>query len=370
MLSEAGYQVGLIGSLGIYDGETMYPTYETTPPPNELAYWLFRMVANGCTHVLIEISSVAIAQSRLAGLKLDAVCMTNIRRDHLDYHQTVENYRRTKLRVFKYARKKGIVVCNNDDRITNAVLPLIDHPVLTTGIQRQAEVNGSVIEQTPYDQTFLITAGTETVAMCSRVIGNEHVYNCLTAAALGIGWGLDLKTVVRGLERVENIPSRLERITCGQPFSVFIDCGQTPETLTSTLQTLRSVTDGRLICVFGASSNQEAGKRKLIGRAIDTLTDLSVITTDSIFDNEAIVAMNEIVDAFNGEVAPLTFDDRIDAIAWALSEARESDCVLIVGKGQVETIPDESSVPTFCDRLFVKQWLYENNPLAEENWVA
>ena len=366
MLAEAGHQVGLIGTLGIYDGETMYPTRETTPPANELAFWLFRMVANGCTHVLIEVSSLAIAQSRLAGLKLDAVCLTNIRRDHLDYHQTVEKYRRTKLGIFRYARKKGIVVCNGDDRVTGAILPLIDHPVLTTGIRRQAEVGGVVIERLRGEQTFLVTAGTEAVALRSRIIGDEHVYNCLMAAALGIGWGIDLKTVVRGLERVESVPGRLERIECGQPFGVFIDCGQTPETLTSTLRTLRGVTEGRLLCVFGASSQQEPGKRMLLGRAIDTLADLAVVTTDELFNRESMQAMNEVADGFSGPVAPLTFEDRAEAIAWVLSEAKEGDCVLIIGKGQGETFVDDSCLPPFCDRLFVKQWLYENQPLTEE----
>lgn len=366
MLAEAGSPVGLIGSLGIYDGETLYPTRETTPPANELAFWLFRMVANGCTHVLLEVSSRAIAQARLAGIKLDAVCVTNIKRDHLDYHETVEKYRRTKLGIFRYARKKGIVVCNADDRITSAVLPLIDHPALTVGIRGEAEVSGVVVERARSEQTFLLTAGTEAVPMRTRIIGDEHIYNCLMATALGVGWEIDLKTIVRGLERVESIPSRLERIECGQPFGVFIDCAQTPDALGATLRTLRGVTEGRLICVFGATGTQEPARRVQLGRTIDTLADIAVVTTDEMFNRQSILAMHEIADGFTSETgAPLTLQDRAEAIAWSLAEAREGDCVLIVGKGLPEQAPASPDVlPPFCDRVFVKQWLYENQPVA------
>ncbi len=366
MLAESGNPVGLIGTLGIYDGETLYPSRETTPPANELVFWLFRMVANGCSHVLIEVSSQAIVQARLAGIKLDAVCITNIKRDHLDYHRTVEKYRRTKLGIFRYARKKGIVVCNGDDRVTGAVLPLIDHPVLTTGIRREAEIGGMLVERIRGEQTFLLTAGTEAVPMRTRVIGNEHIYNCLMAAALGIGWGIDLKTIVRGLERVESIPGRMERIECGQSFGVYMDCAQTTEALATTLKTLRGVTEGRLLCVFGASGSQEPGKRGLLGQVIDTLADVAVLTTDEMFNGESLRAMHEIADGFTSEYGgPLTLQDRAEAIAWALTEAGEGDCVLIVGKGLPENFePSPETLPSFCDRVFVKQWLYENQPVS------
>lgn len=362
MLAEAGKHVGLIGTLGIYDGETLYPTRETTPPANELAFWLFRMVANGCTEVLIEVSSKAIAQARLAGIKLDAVCVTNIRRDHLDYHKTVEKYRRTKLSIFRYVKKKGIVVCNGDDRVTAAVLPLIDHPVLTTGLQHPAEVTGQLLERYRGEQTFLLTAGSEAVPMRSRIIGDEHIYNCLSAAALGLGWEIDLKTVVRGLERVESVPGRMERLECGQPFSVFIDCARTTEALNATLKTVREITPGRLLCVFGASSKHEAGKHAAMGRILETLADSTAVTTDEMFDRRAMLAMNEVADGFLGDDdAPLLLQDRAEAIAWALSEAREGDSVLIIGPGHPGTHDLAGDrLPAFCDRVFAKQWLYEN----------
>lgn len=365
MLAESGSPVGLIGSLGIFDGETLYPTRETTPPANELAFWLFRMVANGCSHVVVEVSSQAIAQARLAGIKLDAVCMTNIKRDHLDYHKTVEKYRRTKLGIFRYAKRKGLVICNGDDHVTGAILPLIDHPVLTIGIKRQTEVEAQLLERFRGEQTFLVTAGSEAVPVRTRIIGDEHIYNCLMATALGIGWEIDLKTIVRGLERVESIPGRMERLECGQPFGVFIDCGQTAEAVAATLKTLREVTPGRLLCVFGAAADQERSKRPLLGQAIESLCDRSIVTTDNMFDRDSMEAMQEIASAMIKEVRCIP--DRAEAITRALEEAAEGDCVLIVGKGQSDTVSigsetdeNHSRLPMLCDRIFAKQWLLEN----------
>ncbi|MGL6197278.1 MAG: Mur ligase family protein, partial [Thermoguttaceae bacterium] len=163
MLAESGKPVGLIGSLGIYDGEKMFPTNRTTPPPDEIAFWLNRISANGCSHAILEISSVGIAQSHLNGLEFDAICLTNIKRNHLDLHKSVETYRRTKLDVFRHLKKNGIAICNADDKTTSAILPLIDHPTLTVGIRNECDIFGVCVERNIGEQTFLINAGTEAV---------------------------------------------------------------------------------------------------------------------------------------------------------------------------------------------------------------
>jgi len=363
ILSEAGYETGLIGSLGIFDGQLYHAAEDTTPTPDKLAAWLHRIVENGCTHVIIEASSQAIAEARLAGIKFDAVCVTNIRRDHLDYHQTVEQYRRAKLNVFKYAKKKALAVCNIDDRITEAILPLIDHPLLTVGIRNQAEVNAVLVERFRSEQTFIVTAGTDAVPFRTTTIGDEFIYNCLTATAIGIGLEIDLKTIARGIERVESVPGRMERIECGQNFGVFIDSARTADSLSAVLRTVREVTEGRLFCVFGAAAHLESAKRQTLGKAIDSLADHVVLTSASDrLDSETAATICDIGKGFASSGGVRIMPDRAEAIAWALSEAGLNDSVLIVGKGENELhFPD---APPFCDRLFAKQWLYENH--AEE----
>lgn len=361
MLAEAGYQVGLIGSLGVFDGNLFHPVDEETLGPDQIAAWLHRMVLSGCTHVVFEASSRAIAEGSLAGLRFDAVCLTNIRRDHLDFHGSVEQYRRSKLGIFKYAKKKALAVCNVDDRITEAIVPLIDHPLLTVGIRNSAEVGALLVERFAGEQTFIVTAGTEAVPFRTQIIGEEHIYNCLLAAALGIGFEIDLKTIARGIERVESVPGRMERIECGQDFSVFIDAARTCDSLASALRTVREITTGRLICVFGAGGYHEPGKRTLIGKTLETLAD-SVILTGATErrDPDAAMAMCDIGQGFSAEGGAVVMPDRAEAIAWALSEAGAGDTVLIFGKGATEHTVEEPDFMPFCDRHFARQWLFAN----------
>ncbi len=361
MLAEAGYQVGLIGSLGVFDGSLFHPVDEENLRPDQIAAWLHRMVLSGCTHVVFEASSRAIADGSLAGIHFDAVCLTNIRRDHLDYHGTVEQYRRCKLGIFKYAKKKALAVCNIDDRITEAIAPLIDHPLLTVGMRNNAEVGAMLVERYPGEQTFIVTAGTEAVPFRTQIIGEEHIYNCLLATALGIGFEIDLKTIARGIERVESVPGRMERIECGQDFGVFVDAARTCDSLTSALRTIREITPGRLICVFGAGGYLESGKRALIGRTLESLADSVILTsaTDR-RDSEAAMAMCDIGQSFSSESGAVIMPDRAEAIAWALSEATSGDTVLIFGKGAVENSALEPEITPFCDRHFARQWLFAN----------
>ncbi len=370
MLAESGSPVGLIGTLGIFDGEKVYPSSQSTPPPDELAYWLMRMVANGCSHAVVEISSQAIAESHLAGIQFDAMCLTNIRRNHLDYHGTVESYRRTKLLAFRSLRKKGIAICNADDRVTAAILPLIDHPVLTVGVRNPCEVSGMSIDRNPGDQTFLITAGNETVPLSTKMIGDENLYNCLTATALGIGLGIDLRVAVRGIERVKSVPGRLERIDCGQPFGVFVDSAPTPESLAGSLRSLRKVVQGRLFCVLGIdehSPNTIMNSDSLgpLCKTLKNWTDVSVITADELRSPEGTLdpeSAEKIVRELPGHHVQV-IPTRPEAIHWALSNAEPDDCVLVVGRGCTDFQRFlEAEDVNLCDRPLVKSWLYENQP--------
>ena len=133
------------------------------------------------------------------------------------------------------------------------------------GIESPAEITAVPVEQCISEQTFLLTAGSETVPVRTQMIGTHHIYNCLAAAAVGLAYGIELTTVVRGLESVGHVPGRLERIECGQPFGVFVDFAHTPDALTGVLKTLRQVTSGRLICVFGAGGQRDRAETSADG---------------------------------------------------------------------------------------------------------
>ena len=335
----------------------------TTPPANETAYWLSRMVLNGCTHLVIEASSYAIDQYYFSGMSFDAVCLTGIRNDHIDYHKTVEHYRRTKMGIFRFAKKDAVAICNADDPVTNALIPLIDHPLLTTGMRRECEVNGILIDKCRSEQTFYIMAGSEMVPIATRIIGESHIHNALAAAAFGISQGIDLRKVIRGIERVESIPGRMERIECGQPFGVFLDSAQTPESLAANLTTLREVTDGEIYCVFGSTADGgTSDKRMKLGQTLHRLADHVVLTADSLTTERPDRAIREMLRGVSGMQKVQIIRDRADAISSTLAKMQPDDCVLIVGNGrEVEPACSEDSLP-IDERTCLKDWLYENQP--------
>ena len=254
ILAKSGQRVGLLGTLGYFDGEVVEPATHTTPPPEALAHWLARMVANECSHAAMEVSSHALAQSRVAGMRFDVACVTNVSRDHLDFHPSLQDYRLAKSKMLDHLAPEGVAIVNADDPVAAGYLRRFAGPALTIGLRAHAEITATPIEQFPSEQTFLITAGSETMPVRTRMIGTHHIYNCLTAAAVGLTYGLELAQVVRGLEAVESVPGRLQRIECGQPFSVFVDYAHTPDALAACLQALRKVTAGRLTCVFGPAA--------------------------------------------------------------------------------------------------------------------
>ena len=158
-----------------------------------LAHWLARMVANDCTHAAMEVSSHALAQFRVAGMRFDVACVTNVSRDHLDYHPSIQDYRLAKSRLLEHLAPEAFAVVNADDPAAAGYLPQLHGPALTVGIRTPAEIMATPIEQFRSEQTFLLTAGSETMPVRTQMIGLHHVYNCLVAAAVGLTYGIELK---------------------------------------------------------------------------------------------------------------------------------------------------------------------------------
>ena len=362
VLAAGGHKTGVLGTLGYFDGCEWSDAGWTTPPANVLASSMARMVANGCTHAVMEVSSHALAQQRLAGIDLDVACVTNVRRDHLDYHGTWRSYRETKARLFDCLTPEGFAVVNSDDPAADSLLSQINGPVLSVGIDRPAEVTAVPVEQFANEQTFLLTAGDETIAVRTSLIGAHNITNCLLAAAVGLVYSIDLTTIVAGLEAIPRVPGRLERIECGQPFSVFVDYAHTPDALSASLNTLRSVTRGRLICVFGAGGDRDKSKRGPMGRAVECAADLAVVTSDNPRSERPETIIEQVVAGFDEPSAARKLVDRGEAIAWALEQAQAGDCVLIAGKGHetYQIVGDRRF--DFDDREMARRWLYESAP--------
>jgi UDP-N-acetylmuramoyl-L-alanyl-D-glutamate--2,6-diaminopimelate ligase len=368
VLLQADCRVGVLGSLGYLDGRAIEPAACPTPAANELAALLTRMTANGCSHAIVEVSRRALAESRLAGTPLDVACLTGMRgvgkRGQSPFAATARRVLRTNgdcplfPSLFDHLAPEGFAVVNADDAAAAACLRKLDGPALTVGIHRQAEIMAVPLEQCPSEQMFLLTAGSETAPVRTRMIGVHHVYHCLTAAAVGLAYGMELEAVVRGLEAVEYVPGRLERIECGQPFAVFVDNARTPAALATCLEVLRKVTAGRLICVFAARADGQGRNQRLLrrcprlGQVLETAADQAVLTSDHLRGKGCRRAIAAILDGFQRPENVRVMPDRTAAIGWALSEARPGDCLLLAGSEQREgrtaaldrAMPDDGQV--------------------------
>ena len=362
ILAAAGIRCGVIGTLGSFDGFELEPTTHTTPAAADLARQLARLEAAGCSHVALEVSSHALDQRRLSGVQLDVAAVTQISRDHLDYHGTIERYRQAKQQIFELLPCEGMAVANVDNAGAAALLDQFHGPALSIGIDSPCEISGMPLEQFVSEQTFLLSAGDESMPVRTPLIGRHNIYNCLVAAAVGSIYDLDLPTIARGIESVKYVPGRLERIECGQPFGVFVDYAHTPDALAGCLATLRPLTRGRLICVFGAGGDRDRDKRPQMAAAVESWADFCVVTNDNPRHESPETIAAEILAGFQNRRHVHCQLDRLAAIEWALSQAVPGDCVLLAGKGHEADQQFGDERIYFDDREAARNWLYQHTP--------
>lgn len=358
ILDAAGRRVGLSGTLGNCDSEISWPNPLTTPGAEALADWLDRCRVHDCSHAVLEVSSHGLSQARIAGIPLAVACITNVTSDHLDYHGSLANYRQVKRRMLDSLAPAGLAIINSDDPICRSWLADIECPTLTIGMQSSADVTARLLEAHLSEQSFVITAGSESIVVRTAMIGEHHIYNCLIATAAGLSMEIDLPTIVRGLENITAMPGRLERIECGQPFGVFVDYAHTPDALQRSLSTLRQVTAGRLICVYGAGGDRDRKKRPVMGRVVEQYTDAGIITNDNPRREPPEQIIEEILGGYFRPEQAIIEPDRASAIGAALNAAEPGDCVLIAGKGHetIQEIGDQRL--DFDDRDVARGWLY------------
>ncbi len=360
VLEAAENRVGVINSFERNDSRHTRSANRTTPAPPEMASWLKRMSGNRCSHAVLELSSHGLAQHYTSGLQFDAAVLTNLRRDHVDLHGSVMNYRKTKARLFEQLKPEGFCVINADDPGSQAILPKITAPVITVGQREDAEVMATVIERLSSEQTFLLMAGNESVPVRTPIIGDHFVSNCLQAAAVGLVMGYDLATVARGLEAVDRVPGRMERVECGQRFGVYVDSADNPDRLAVALKALRKVTSGRVICVFGTPDYRPADDRPMMGRVVERAADLGVLTGGHLPHPEPLQVLHDVLDGYDRPARAHLIPTRANAIEWALDQARPGDSVLIAGEGRPIATNDVDMRAKFDDYNIARGLLYQS----------
>jgi UDP-N-acetylmuramoyl-L-alanyl-D-glutamate--2,6-diaminopimelate ligase len=328
------------------------------------------MGAAGATHAVLEVSSRELSQHVLAGVNLDAVCLTHIGRRHLDWHGSVDNCRKATQRIFDYMHSDAVAILNADDPASVEILSALNQPALTFGMKLPAEITAEIVEQYVNEQMFILSAGEDSVGVRTSLIGDHHVYNCLAAAAMALAYGIELPEVARGLELVDHLPGRMERVVCGQDFAAIVDAADSPDALRTALRAARSTTKGRVICVYGSHSESYTTEFPAAGRVIGAMADTAAVTHGYPSDGSHRCCM-ELRTGFADSRKAQVIVDRREAIAWALNAARAGDTVVIAGMGERAHTPTDVDGELMNDCEIVKQLLWKRRtPMSHQRVAA
>lgn len=333
LLNRSG-DTGSIGTLGAFDGAGQaVPSTAgslTTPGPVDLQATFAALRDRGARAVAMETSSHSLDQGRLDGLMFQGAVFTNLTRDHLDYHQTMEHYLAAKLKLLNLLATGAAVAVNADDPAWTAVPRGAES--ITFGVHPDADLRASDAELDAGGSRFRVTGRFGTAEVSLPLPGDFNIANALAAAASALGLGYSLRDVVERLATAPQVPGRMERLTAS-PCLVLRDYAHTPDALERALGALRPVTTGRLIVLFGCGGDRDRGKRPIMARIAGTLADLTVVTSDNprTEDPEAIIA--DVMTGLPVGAPHFRFADRREAIRETLKAARPGDTVLLAGKG-------------------------------------
>ena len=327
--SRLGARVGLIGTNGHMIGEQFLHSEFTTPESYELQKLFRRMADAGCTHVVMEVSSHSLALERVAGVHFDVALYTNLSQDHLDFHHTMEEYAAAKKKIFSMCSAACV---NADDAWAETMTDGADCPILRFGADcEDADLRAENIALSAAGVRFEALFADEKAETSLAIPGLFSVHNALGVMAVGLVLGLPLEDCAAALRDAKGVKGRVESVPTDGDYSVIIDYSHKPDALENVLRTLRPVTRGRLIVLFGCGGRL---KRPIMGSIAADNADLCIVTSDNPRTEEPEAIIDEIMEGFRGKSTPvLRICDRIEAIRTALDNARAGDVILLAGKG-------------------------------------
>jgi UDP-N-acetylmuramoyl-L-alanyl-D-glutamate--2,6-diaminopimelate ligase len=344
MLEAAGRHVGLVGTVGYLVGSERLSASHTTPGSVDLQRLLGKMVGAGLDSAVMEVSSHALASDRTSGCEFDVAIFTNLTQDHLDFHGSMEEYFRAKLRLFtglgsgakKSCPKRALI--NIDDPRGGAVSRACTVPVWTYAIDDRADIRAESVQLSLAGTSFRVAGPAGSFIVESRLVGRHNVYNLLAAVGVGLHEGLSHEEIASGLGTVATVPGRFERVEAGQNFTVVVDYAHTEDALDRLLSAAQTLKTGRIITVFGCGGDRDRGKRPKMGRVAALKSDLVFLTSDNPRTEDPAAILAEVEAGIRAVTSsgPCRYEviaDRRSAIEAAIKAARPGDTVLIAGKG-------------------------------------
>jgi len=367
ILLDAGVPAGVIGTVEIRFARQSLPASVTTPDVLELQR-LFRGMADaGGRRCVMEVSSHALEQGRVRGVRFRTAVFTNLTQDHLDYHGTMEAYAAAKGLLFARLgnayedepAERTYAVLNADDPASEGFARLTSAEVVPYGIEREAMVRAVDVKATARGASFTAETFAGSRRIDLRLVGRFNVYNALAALSAALCEGIPLEAAAASLERVAGVPGRLEPVDEGQPFAVVVDYAHTPDGLDNVLRAVREIAEGRVICVFGCGGDRDRTKRPVMGRIAATLADYVWVTSDNPRSEDPAAIIRDIEAGIREAGCPADRyaleADRRAAIFRAVEMAGPGDVVLIAGKGhETYQIVGGETLP-FDDRLVASE---------------
>jgi UDP-N-acetylmuramoyl-L-alanyl-D-glutamate--2,6-diaminopimelate ligase len=336
VIRAAGHTTAMIGTIEYHLGDEVIPAVNTTPESLDLVRLFARLLDRKGSHVTMEVSSHALALGRVYGLDFHTAVFTNLSRDHLDFHPTMEDYFNAKSFLFAGAggRPPRFAVINHDDAYGRRIRAHPESKVLSYGLAAGAAVRAKHVSSSFQGLRFQVQHGRDRFSIESPLIGRINVYNILAACAVGLSYGFSPATIARGISQLRAVPGRFERVDEGQPFAVVVDYAHTDDALRNTISVARALGPRRIITLFGCGGDRDRTKRPIMGQVAAELSDFVILTSDNPRSEDPIAIMNDALVGLRKHDTPHVIEpDRAAAIQRAIKEAGRDDIVILAGKG-------------------------------------
>jgi len=357
---KAGCDVGVIGTINYRFGQKTTPAPNTTPESLDLQRILWEMVKEGTSHVIMEVSSHGLDLDRVFGCQFDGVVFTNLTSEHLDYHKTLEKYFESKKKLFsdylvESRKKRRFAVTNHDDPRGGKMVEGIDLPVIRYGLSPSCDITADQVTSSFEGLSCRVRTPRGDLSLRSKLIGDFNVYNILAAVSVGIGMEVPLETLKKGVEGLEGVSGRFEKVENTRGFHVIVDYAHTHDALERVLLGLKGIIEngtqnhGKMITVFGCGGDRDRTKRPLMGEVAGKYSDLAILTSDNPRTEDPLAILEEVekgfkslplrewhpdeIELWRSKKGYLKVPDRREAIRMAIRLAQPSDTVLIAGKG-------------------------------------
>lgn len=359
ILRENKINSGVIGTIQYKISDHVVPAVNTTPDAIKIQHLLQHMVEHNLTHNIMEVSSHALDQFRVEGIKFKTAIFTNLTHDHLDYHKSKEQYFAAKAKLFSGLSASSIAIINSDDEYAEKLKQLTQAKIISYAIKdKNADLRADDIILGLKKTSFSIIWQKKHYHIQTSLIGKYNIYNLMAAIAAAMVEGISIEKIAEALKTMDPVRGRLERIKSEKSFEVFIDYAHTDDALKNVLNALRELKPNRIITVFGCGGDRDREKRVLMGQVVSKFSDLAIITNDNPRSEDPLKIIEQIKAGFvNGSADYEIIPDRDQAIKKACRSAVKGDFILIAGKGHEATQIFKDKTIDFDDKQIVLDFL-------------